>query len=271
MALRITTNLPALNARRNLGRVQGDLGRTLERLGSGRRINRAADDAAGLSISEKLRANVRALQQAERNAMDAVAVLQVAESAMADISTIAIRVKELAMQAATGTVSTQERGFLQTEYVALIYEAGRIEGAARFNDLALLAKPMDLTVQVGADGGAGDRLRVQVPYLSNIDMYLYPLTTVTSAQYVLGSVSDALDQMSRYRAGLGAFQNRIESIAASLRNQVENLTGAESRIRDADIAAETSGLTRAQIVSQAGVSVLSQANQLPALALQLLK
>lgn len=270
MGLVITNNVSSLNAQRNINKSQSGLSKSLERLSSGLRINRAGDDAAGLAISEKLRSNVRALSQAGRNASDAISLIQTAEGSMNEISSSLIRMKELAEQAATGTVGTQERGFLNQEFQALRTEISRIADNTRFNDTSLLDGSLDTTIQIGVT--ASETISIAV---SDVDSTALSLTTsistVTNAQSALSSVTTAIGTVSSRRSALGALQNRFESIVANIENQVENLTGAESRIRDVDIAAETANLTKFSILQQAGVSVLSQANQSPTVALSLLR
>jgi len=271
MPLRITNNVYSLNAQRNINKAQIGLSKSLERLSSGLRINKAGDDAAGLAISEKLRANIRALQQASRNASDGVALIQVAEGAMDEISSMLVRMKELAEQAATGTVNTSERSYLNSEFQALRSEITRIADATKYNDTNLLDGTLNVNIQIGTTSGSTDVLAVAV---SDVDATALSLTTgistVTNAQAALSSTSSAINTVSSRRSGLGALQNRLESIIANLDTVVENLTGAESRIRDVDVAAETANLTKYSILVQAGVSVLAQANQQPSIALGLL-
>ncbi|MCL4233274.1 MAG: flagellin FliC [Deltaproteobacteria bacterium] len=272
MALRITNNIQSLNAQRNISRSQQGLTKALERLSSGYRINRAGDDAAGLAISEKLRSNIRALSQASRNGSDGIGLIQVAEGAMSEISSIIVRMKELAEQAATGTVGTTERGFLDSEFQALRAEITRISDSIKFNERQLLDGTLDVVIQIGVSNGAGDTIQIT---LSDTDAtalgIVSSIATVTNARLALTTTSSAINTVASRRAGLGAMQNRLESVVANIDNVVENLSAAESRIRDVDIAAETAELTKYNILVQAGVSVLSQANQAPTVALALLQ
>ena len=272
MALIVTNNVYSINAQRNMTKAQSGLAKSLEKLSSGYRINRAGDDAAGLAISEKLRSNIRALGQASRNASDGVAMVQTAEGAMEEVNNMLVRMKELANQAANGTLDSTERGYLNTEFAALKSEITRIADNTKYNDTKLLDGTLSLQVQIGVSSNANDRLTLAV---GDIDSTALSLTgtvdTVTNARVALGQVSSAISTVSTRRSSLGSFQNRLESVISNIDTSVENLSGAESRIRDVDIAAETANMTKYQILMQAGVSVMSQANQVPTVALSLLR
>lgn len=272
MALYITNNVSSLNAQRNINKSQFGLTKSLERLSSGLRINKAGDDAAGLAISEKLRSNIRAMNQASRNASDGISMIQTAEGAMDEINSMLVRMKELAEQAATGTVGADERGYLSGEYTSLRDEITRIADATKFNETNLLDGTLGVEIQIGISDGTTDVLSVAV---SDVDALALSLTSsiasVANAQAALTSVTGAIDTIAGRRADLGALQNRLESIVNNIDTVVENLTAAESRIRDVDIAAETANLTKYTILVQAGVSVLTQANQSPTVALSLLQ
>jgi flagellin len=272
MALRITNNVASLNAQRQINRSNAGLGRALERLSSGFRINRAGDDAAGLAISEKLRANVRALGQASRNASDGISMIQTAEGGMDEVNNMLVRMKELAEQSANGTLSDDERGFLSSEYKALFDEITRIADATKFNETNLLDGSLSVNIQIGISDGTTDTLNVAI---SDVDAAALSLTSTISsvgnAQSALTSVTSAIQTVAGRRSELGALQNRLESIVNNIDTTVENLTAAESRIRDTDIAAETANLTKYSILVQAGVSILAQANQSPTVALSLLQ
>lgn len=271
MALRITNNVQSLNAQRNINKSQIGLSKSLERLSSGLRINKAGDDAAGLAISEKLRSNIRALNQASRNASDGIAMIQTAEGAMDEVNNMLVRMKELAEQSATGTVGATERGYLNSEYSALRSEITRIADSTKFNDTNLLDGTLSVAVQIGISNGSDDTLTVSV---SDVDATALSLSTsvstVSKAQAALVAATSAISTIATRRSGLGAMQNRLESIVANIDTVVENLTSAESRIRDVDVAAETADLTKYSILVQAGVSILTQANQSPQVALSLL-
>jgi flagellin len=272
MSIRITNNIPSINAQRNMANSQRGLDKALERLSSGLRINRAGDDAAGLAISEKLRSNIRALSQASRNGSDGIGLVLVAEGAMAECSNMLVRMKELAEQASTGTIGTVERGYLNLEYQALRNEITRIADSTKFNNRMLLDGSLDVKIQIGVSNGTNDTLQIT---LSDIDAASLGLSTsiatATNATTALTTTTNAISSIASRRASLGALQNRMESVVANIDNVVENLTAAESRIRDVDIAAETASLTKYNILVQAGVSVLSQANQAPQIALKLLQ
>ena len=272
MAIVVTNNIFSINAQRNMTKAQKGLGKSLEKLSSGFRVNRAGDDAAGLAISEKLRSNIRALGQASRNASDGVAMVQTAEGAMEEINNMLVRMKELANQAANGTLDSTERGYLNTEFSALKNEITRIADNTKYNDTKLLDGSLTLMVQIGVSSNANDRITLSV---GDVDTAALSLTgtvdTVTNARVALGQVGTAISTVSTRRSSLGSFQNRLESVMNNIDTSVENLSGAESRIRDVDIAAETANMTKYQILMQAGVSILAQANQTPQIALSLLR
>ncbi len=271
MPIRITNNIASMNAQRQINRSSKGLNTALERLSSGFRINKAGDDAAGLAISEKLRANIRALGQASRNASDGISMIQTAEGAMDETNNMLVRMKELAEQSANGTLSDTERGFLSSEYRALHSEITRIADATKFNETSLLDGTLDVDIQIGLSDGTNDTLNVTIGDVDAVALSLTAsISTVGDAQGALGTVTSAITTVATRRSDLGALQNRLESIVNNLDTVVENLTAAESRIRDADIAAETANLTKFSILTQAGVSILAQANQSPMVALSLL-
>jgi flagellin len=267
MGLRINTNVPSLVAQRNLRGNRITLDRTLERLSSGSRINHAGDDAAGLAISETLRAQIRGLGQAERNAQDGISLIQVAEGGLSEISNILIRMRELGVQAASDTVGPRERKFLDTEFQQLGEEIDRIANSTEFNGNPLLnGNGSTFEIQIGTKNNPlVDRIKLFDPYASNVNLVslginLSTVADKTSAQNCLASIDQALNTTVGIRAEFGAMQNRLQSVINNLSVNKENMTAANSRIRDADLAEETSEMTKAQILNQAGVSVLSQAN-----------
>ena len=277
MGLRINTNVPSLVAQRNLRGTRGMLDRTLERLSSGSRINHAGDDAAGLAISETLRAQTRGLGQAERNAQDGISLIQVAEGGLSEVSNILIRMRELGVQASSDTVGTRERKFLDTEFQQLMQEIDRIANSTEFNGNPLLnGNGNTFEVQIGTKNNPLiDRIKLFDPYSSNINLVslginLANVADKTTAQNSLASIDQALNTSTSIRAEFGAMQNRLQSVISNLNINKENLMAANSRIRDADLAEETSEMTKAQILQQAGVSVLAQANQSMKSALGLL-
>jgi flagellin len=277
MGLRINTNVPALVAQRNLRGTRAHLDRTLERLSSGSRINHAGDDAAGLAISENMRAQLRGISQAERNAQDGVSLLQVAEGGIAEISNILIRLRELGVQAASDTVGGQERGFMNVEFQQLLQEIDRIANSTTFNNVPLLnGTGGSFQIQVGTGNNAlVDRISLfengsADVSTTSLGLNLTNVEDKLSAQNSLAAIDKALNNVVATRAEFGALQNRLQSVISNISISKENLAAANSRIRDADIAEETSELTKNQILMQSGVSVLGQANSTVKTALGLL-
>ena len=275
MGLRINTNTASLNAQRNLTQSTGALQRSLERLSSGLRITRASDDAAGLALSEGFRAEVRSLQQAQRNANDGISLLQVAEGALNETSGILIRLRELAIQSANGTLGTAERATLNAEFQDLVTEIGRISQVTEFNGTALLdGTAASVTFQVGVNNTTNDRITVTGVDATASGIGIVTgtaVSTVSAAQSSLALIDSAISTVASLRAGFGTAQNRLESTIRSIAVAVENTAAAESRIRDVDVASETAILTRNQVLQQAGISVLAQANVSTQSALALLQ
>jgi flagellin len=276
MGLRIATNIPSIAAQRTLMNNHDNLNRSLERLSSGQRINRAGDDAAGLAISEKLKANIRSMKQATRNANDGISLVQTAEGAMNEIGNILIRMRELSIQGASDTIGDVERGFINKEVQGLKAEVDRISNSTEFNGRKLLSgKEPDLDLQVGIHNNPmEDRFTITTEALQSTlaKLGLEGVSTETkaSSQTNLAALDEAIQHMNGNRAILGAFQNRLGSTINNLNIYTENLSAANSRIRDTDMAEETTELTKSNILSQANISVLSQANQSPMMALKLL-
>ncbi|MCP5067367.1 MAG: flagellin FliC [bacterium] len=274
MGLRVNTNIASLNAQRNLSNTTNNLQRSLERLSSGLRITRASDDAAGLAISERFRAEVRSLQQAQRNANDGISLLQTAEGALNESSGILTRLRELAIQSANGTLGTAERTTLDNEFNDLVSEIGRIAQVTEFNGTSLLdGTAASITFQVGVDNTTNDQITVTGVNATStgIGISTAGIDTVTNAQAALSLIDSAIGTVASLRAGFGTAQNRLESTIRSIAVSVENTAAAESRIRDVDIASETAILTRNQVLQQAGISVLAQANVSTQNALALLQ
>ena len=278
MALTVFSNLPSLNAQRNLGKTQASLTANLARLSSGMRINSSADDAAGLAISEKLRSQIRSLSQAERNANDGFSLLQTAEGGMNEISGVLVRMRELAIQASNGTLGTTERTFLNDEFTSIRNEIDRLASATEFNGVVLLAGGLtNLRLQVGIGTSTNDRILVSIGDLrstalgSTAMLSTQSVTTITNAQTAIGVIDAAITDVSTQRGQVGSYQNRLNITTANLASARENLSAANSRIRDVDVAEESAALTRHNILMQAGVSVLAQANQIPSLVLSLLR
>jgi flagellin len=273
MGLRINQNIPAFNAYRNLSVTDGQMSKSLERLSSGFRINRAADDAAGLAISEGLRAQVGGLRVAVRNAQDGISVVQTAEGALTETHAILQRMRDLAVNAAnTGTLSTEAADALQAENDALVSELDRISTATTFNGKALLDGTFDGDFQVGA--ASGDIINVAISNAldaATLGVDALDLSDGTGAAAAITALDDAINTVSTQRGDLGALQNRFEHVVNSVNVAVENLSASESRIRDTDMAQEMVAFTRSQILSQAGTAMLAQANQAPQTVLQLLR
>ena len=276
MSLRIATNSQSLAAQRFLAGNTSIQNRSLERLSSGSRINRAGDDAAGLAISEKLRSSIRSMKQATRNANDGVGLVQTAEGAMNEISNILVRLRELSIQSASDTIGATERGFVDKEVQNLKQEIDRISANTEFNGIKLLnGTNADLEIQVGLyNDPQNDRFyfRTNENMTTVGQLGLDDVSTMTrdAAQQNIGKLDVAITRLNENRSNLGALQNRLFSSINNMNIYRENLEAANSRIRDTDMAEETSELTKANILAQAGVSVLGQANANPQMALKLL-
>jgi flagellin len=276
MGLRIATNTTALNAQRQMSITRLNLDKTLEKLASGSRINHAGDDAAGLAISENLRAQVRGMRQAKRNALDGVSLIQVSEGGLNEISNILIRLRELAIQGASDTIGDTERQFIDREYQSLKQEIDRIANVTQFNGTPLLnGKAGVFEIQVGTKNNPildrvvynGERSDAS---LDALKLGGESVATKQGSQLSLSVVDDALIRVNSIRADLGAMQNRLQATINNLAISDENLSAANSRIRDADVAEEVSELTKNNILMQAGISVLSQANNTNSATLKLL-
>lgn len=279
MGLRIATNVSSLTSQRHLRNTRQALDRSLERLSSGYRINKAGDDAAGLAISEKLRAKTRGLVQAQRNASDGISLIQVAEGGLNEVQNILVRLRELGVQAASDTIGARERQYLDQEYQSLKDEVDRIANGTEFNGTYLLdgtGGSLDFQVNTGGENLLGvDRISFDAFKLDvNADkLGLEELGTQNkqAAQRSLSSIDAAIEVVSSTRAELGAIDNRLQSTIRNLSISIENLSAAKSRIKDVDVASETAELTKHNVLMQAGTSVLMQANNVPKLALSLLQ
>jgi flagellin len=279
MGLRIATNVSSLTSQRHLINTRRLLDRSLERLSSGYRINKAGDDAAGLAISEKLRAKTRGLIQAQRNASDGISLIQVAEGGLEEIQNILVRLRELGVQAASDTIGPQERRYLNEEYQSLKEEVDRIANVTEFNGTVLLdgtGGSLDFQVNTGGLNLLGvDRISFDA-FKSDVNadklgLEELSIDTKVNAQRSLSIIDNAIEDVSSIRGELGAIDNRLTSTIRNLSVSIENLTAANSRIKDVDVALETSELTRNNILMQAGTSVLQQANSIPKMALTLLQ
>jgi len=270
MGLRVNTNVASLTAQKNLYGVTSRLQGNFARLSSGLRIATAADDAAGLGISEKMRSQIRSYSVAARNAQDGISLAQTAEGALNEVSNMLGRMRELAMQAANGTLDTEDRTTLNTEFQALDDEVNRIAGQTEFNGISLLNNTSGAAIQVGLDSGQTITVNTVDVQSSTLGINSLLVTTVANASTALASLDTAISSVNTARGQLGADQNRLQSSLASIMSVRENLSAAESRIRDVDVAAETADLTRNSILQQAATSVLAQANTQPQLALSVL-
>ncbi len=277
MGLRINTNVASLNAQRNLGSTRLSMDKTLEKLSSGQRINRAGDDAAGLAISENLKAQIRGLGQAERNAEDGISLVQIAEGALSEVSNILIRLRELSVQAASDTIGSTERKFLNVEFEQLTSEIDRIANSTEFNRVTLLnGTGAVFDIQIGTrNDPITDRLTFDASSadvnIAALGLNLASVADKISSQNSLSSIDQAIISVSGIRADFGALQNRLQSTINNINVSIENLAAANSRVRDADIAKETAELTKNNILVQAGTSVLAQANASSKHALQLIQ
>ena len=283
----INTNLVSLNAQRNLSASQSSLATSMQRLSSGLRVNGAKDDAAGLSIAERMNSQVRSMNVAMRNANDAISLAQTPEGALGKIGDLFQRMRELAVQSANGTNTEDDRISLNAEFVQLAQEATRTLGGTKFNEQNILATTNDATFQIGANnstdidqitvtafnwGDATDITNVlSTGIITGTDVPTVQITDITTAQGAIESIDTAIDKINSKRADYGAAQNRFANVVANLMVGVENQSAARSRIMDADYATETANLSRASILQQAGNAMVAQANQLPQQVLALLR
>ncbi len=273
MGIRINTNVASINTKRHLYNSTMSFGKSMEKLSSGLRINRAGDDAAGLAISESLKSDIRALDQAARNAADGISLIQTAEGSLDEVSNILLRMKELAEQSLNGTLSDTDRSYLNAEFGALQSEITRISDGVDFNGVKLLdGTGGSVSIQVGIGTTGSDSVAVDLS--TDTDATQLGLTTgvdsATNASTAMDQIDAAISTVVSSRGSFGAIQNRLEASIRNIQMTSENLSAANSRIRDVDVAAETSRMTSYQILQQAGVSMLAQANMTPGLAMSLL-
>ncbi|WP_373531243.1 flagellin [Vampirovibrio sp.] len=275
MPLVINTNVSSMNAQRYLTSNTNGLGKTMEKLASGFRINRAGDDAAGLQVSEKLRAQIRGSQKALDNVQDGINMLNIADGAYQSITDAVQRMRELAVQAANDTYSTAQRSAMQIEYDSLSSGISQMAQAAQFNGIHLLdsSTPGSIELQITANqGGAADDLDIKDALIDVTSEDLVgTLSSHAGAQSTIGTLDTVIDNLNAARGQLGAYTNRLEYTAQNLATNVENTAASESRVRNVDVAMESANLARNQILQQASQAMLSQANQAPQLALQLLR
>jgi len=274
--INMKSNIQALDAQQHLNSTQMAVNKSFQRLSSGFRINTAADDAAGLAISEHMKSQIRSYTVAERNASDAISMTQTAEASLGDMHDILGRMRELAMQSANGDMTDIDRGYINTEFQSLKAEMGRIEGSSKFNGRPLVsATASNVTFQIGLDNTAADQITLTFGGLT-LSAILSASADVSGATAggalaALATIDTAIENISTNRAKYGATLNRLDITISSIQTMRLNISAANSRIRDVDVAAETANLSKNQVLAQAGVSVLAQANQLPQLALKLLQ
>jgi flagellin len=284
MALRINYNYESISAQRNLSSTQGSFFKAIEQLSSGLRINKAADDAAGLAVSEKLKNQVRGLNQAQRNAQDGISLLQTAEGALNETHSLLGRMRELAVQSSNDTLTNDDRLHIQDEVNALLSEVDRIANSTQFNKINLLNgttnNATEVLLHVGANIESGTNDNEITVSITNSDTAALgvdalasaiSLTTQSGANSAISALDTAIEAVSTTRGQIGAYQNRLDSMINSLGVASENAGAANSRIRDADVAKSVSEMVRTQILQQSTMAVLAQANQAPQMALQLLK
>ena len=292
MGMRIRTNVSSLTAQRHMDKNNQDMSGSLEKLSSGYRINKSSDDAAGLAITENLRGQIRGMNVARRNANDAISLVQVAEGSMNEMSNIMIRLRELTVQSASDTLGSQERNFLNREYVQLVDEVDRIANSTEFNGLKIFDPESDLsefTIQVGTNGTSPDQntdtisINIEGLKLNSESLQLGKESEIGSKELgeegpdraeiaeKLTNIDTALGRIASERATLGSVQNRLSSAISNLGISIESQQAARSRIKDVDFAEETANLTQARIMTNSNLSVLTQANAMPEMALQLLR
>ncbi len=274
MALRINQNIGSINAQRGLAQVASRLDKNFQHLTTGLRIATASDDAAGLGISERLRAQTRSLGQAQRNANDGISLVQTAEGALNEVSSILIRMRELSIQSNNGTASAGDKDTLDQEFQDLISEVDRISQSTEFNTIKLLdGSQSTVAFQIGAGTAGSDTISVDLnsALASDLGIGSLDISSAGSPTGAITAIDSAIDSVSSLRGDLGAAQNRLSSTISNIGVSIESLSAAESRIRDVDVAFETADLTRNSILQQAALSILSQANQQPQSALSLLQ
>ncbi len=276
MGLRIYNNVEAQNAHRQLSSTNMKLSASMERLSSGLRINRAADDAAGLAVSEEMRTQIRGMNVASRNALDGVSLVQVADGALGGVNDMLQRIRDLAVQAANGTLTDLQRNNLDQEVQSILAEIGRVASDTEFNGIKILSGSVAtaasaVTLQVGANGAQVIAFTISTMTASDLGISGLAVGTAASATAAIASIDAAIRSVNSQRASMGAIQNRLEQTISRLELTSENLQAAESRIRDADMASEMIDFTRNQILQQSGTAMLSQANQAPQSILRLLQ
>ena len=276
MGLRIYNNVEAQNAHRQLQATNQNISKAMERLSSGLRINRAGDDAAGLAVSEVMRSQIRGMQVATRNSQDGISLVQVADGAIGTVTDMLQRVRDLAVQAANGTLNDAQRANLDKEVQNIMQEVDRVGSDTEFNGVKILAGSVAtaasaITLQIGANGNQSIGFTIGTVSATDLGVSGLAVSTQASAQAAIASLDAAINSLNQQRANMGAIQNRLEQTISRLGVTAENLQAAESRIRDADMASEMITFTKNQILQQSGTAMLAQANQAPQSVLQLLK
>jgi flagellin len=275
MGINIQTNNAALSAQKNLGQNQKLLAGSFQRLSSGFRVNSAADDAAGLAISESMKSQIRSYTVAQRNAGDAQSMAQTAEGALGDVHDIMGRMRELAVQSSNGDLGSTDRGYINTEFKSLQQEVVRIQGSAKFNGKLLVnsVATAAVTFQVGLNNTASDQIKVSFSGVALTTITTTAGTALDSQTHALAAlknIDDAIATVSTARANFGTVMNRMDFAVSNIQTMQLNITAANSRIRDVDVASETANLSRNQVLTQAGTAILAQANQIPQMALSLI-
>ncbi|MGC4092280.1 MAG: flagellin [Polyangiaceae bacterium] len=272
MALTINTNTASLSAQKNLASSQGALSNSFQKLSSGLRVNSAADDAAGLAVSESMKSQIRSYTVAQRNAADGISMAQTAEGALGQVHDVLGRMRELAMQASNGSLGDTDRGYLNTEFSSLKDEIDRIQKSSKFNGTSLVnSTGASINFQVGLGNTASDHITVTFGGVDVSTVAAAAVSSATTALNALASIDSTIQNVSNARAKFGTAMNRLQYATSSIATMSVNLSAANSRIVDVDVANETAAMSRNQVLSQAGVSVLAQANQLPQMALSLLR
>jgi len=269
----VQSNISSMRAQRHVGANQNTLNQTLQRLSSGFRINGAQDDAAGLGVSERLRAQVRGMSVASKNAADGFNIVQAAEGAMGEVADILQRLREIAVQSATDGITTTEQGYLDKEFQGLLSEVDRLSDATKYNGQKLMTGTFTgKKIQVGADSGSDFQITVSIAKVdtSSLSLSVATVSTLAKANTAIGNLDTAINFLNNARAKMGALMSNLQTASSHVDVMRENLAASESRIRDTDIAAETSQFARSQVLMQAGVSMLAQANAQPQIALRLL-
>ena len=271
MSIVVNTNIGSLNAQRSLAESSRELSTAMERLSSGKKINSAADDAAGFAIAERMTAQVRGLNMATKNANDGLAMLSTIENATNDVTDMLQRIRELAVQAANDTNGTSDRTYLQTEVDSLVAEINRVSTDTVYNDTVVLDGNLAGSIQVGTDAGQTIDFAIDSIDATTLGVASLDLSDATNAATALTAIDTAIEQVAGNRAGYGALSNRLEYTVSNLMNVAEFTTAARSRIEDADFAAESARLAKAQVLQQTGTAMLAQANASSQLAIQLIR